>query len=270
MTKAIFITGGASGIGRAVARHFAEQGWFVGLADINEAGLAETAALLPEGMSSIHRLDVTDRSGWPKVLADFAERTGGRLDVLFNNAGIGIGGPLEDMSDPDIDRTIAVNFTGVINGIRAAFPYLRDTPDSCILNTSSAAGIYGSAGLVVYSGTKFAVRALTEGLDIEFREYGIRSRALMPGFIDTPLLDGPVTGRNLSTRDVVAEAGLEITPVEEVAKAAWEAVHGDRIHTTVGKTARRLAFAARWMPGRLRKQLGLTRQRGRLSAAEEG
>lgn len=266
--KTIFITGGASGIGRAVARHFGERGWFVGLADIDEAGLTETATQLPDGKSSIHRLDVTDRRAWPEALAEFAERTGGRLDVLFNNAGIGIGGPLEEMSDADIDRTIAVNFTGILNGIRAAFPYLRDTPDSCILNTSSAAGIYGSAGLVVYSGTKFAVRALTEGLDIEFRAHGIRGRALMPGFIDTPLLDGPVTGRNLSTRDVVAEAGLEITPVEEVAKAAWEAVHGTRIHTTVGKTARRLAFAARWMPGRLRKQLGLASRRSRPEEAE--
>lgn len=261
--KAIFITGGASGIGRAVARYFAERGWFVGLADIDAAGLAETAAMLPEDRSSTHILDVTHRSAWPKVLADFSRHTDGRLDVLFNNAGIGIGGPLEEMTDPDIDRTIAVNFTGVLNGIRAAFPYLRDTPDACILNTSSAAGIYGAAGLVVYSGTKFAVRALTEGLDIEFRDYGIRSRALMPSFIDTPLLDGPVTGRNVSTRDVVAEAGLEITPVEEVAQAAWEAVHGEKIHTTVGQTAKRLAFAARWMPGRLRKQLGLAGQRDR-------
>jgi short-subunit dehydrogenase len=138
---------------------------------------------------------------------------------------------------------------------------LRDTPESCILNTSSAAGIYGSAGLVVYSGTKFAVRALTEGLDIEFRDYGIRSRALMPSFIDTPLLDGPLIGSNSSTRETVTAVGLEITPVQEVAEAAWQAVHGDKIHTTVGKTAKRLAFAARWMPNKLRRNMGPARQR---------
>jgi NAD(P)-dependent dehydrogenase (short-subunit alcohol dehydrogenase family) len=258
-TKTIFITGGASGIGRAVAHYFGERGWFVGLADINDAGMEETAAGLPQGQFSIHRLDVTDRAQWKAAIAAFSERTGGRMDVLFNNAGIGVGGPLQEMSDEDIDRSIAINFTGVIDGTRAAFEMLRDTPDSCILTTSSAAGIYGAAGLVVYSGTKFAVRALTEGLDIEFRPYGIRSRALMPSFIETPILDGPLVGGNSSVRDMIAEAGLEITPVQEVAEAAWKAVHGDKIHTTVGKTAKKLAFAARWTPGRLRKSLGMAR-----------
>lgn len=257
--KTIFITGGASGIGRAVAHYFGAKGWFVGLADINEAGMEETAAGLPKGQFSIHRLDVTDRAQWKAAITAFSERTQGRMDVLFNNAGIGLGGPLQDMSDEDIDRSIAINFTGVISGTRAAFEMLRDTPDSCILTTSSAAGIYGAAGLVVYSGTKFAVRALTEGLDIEFKPYGIRSRALMPSFIETPILDGPLTGGNSSVRDMIASAGLEITPVQEVAEAAWQAVHGDKIHTTVGKTAKRLAFAARWMPGRLRKSLGMAR-----------
>lgn len=257
--KAIFITGGASGIGRAVAHYFGERGWFVGLADINEPGMEETAAGLPAGQFSIHRLDVTDRAQWKQVIAAFGERTGGRMDVLFNNAGIGLGGPLQEMTDDEIDRSIAINFTGVVNGTRAAFEMLRDTPDSCILNTSSAAGIYGAAGLVVYSGTKFAVRALTEGLDIEFKPYGIRSRALMPSFIETPILDGGLTGGNSSVRDMIAEAGMEITPVSAVAEAAWEAVHGERLHTTVGKTAKRLAFAARWMPGRLRKSLGMAR-----------
>ena len=257
--KSIFITGGASGIGRAVAHYFGERGWFVGLADINEPGMEETATGLPAGKFSIHRLDVTDREQWKQVIAAFSERTGGRMDVLFNNAGIGLGGPLQDMTDEDIDRSIAINFTGVVNGIRAAFDMLQNTPDSCILNTSSAAGIYGSAGLVVYSGTKFAVRALTEGLDIEFKPYGIRSRALMPSFIETPILDGGLTGGNSSVRDMIAQAGLEITPVSAVAEAAWQAVHGDKIHTTVGKTAKKLAFAARWMPGRLRKNLGMAR-----------
>lgn len=258
-TRSIFITGAASGIGRAVVQYFGERGWFVGLADINDAGMEETAVGIQQGQFSIHHLDVTDRDQWKAAIKAFGERTAGRMDVLFNNAGIGVGGPLQEMSDEDIDRTIAINFTGVIDGTRAAFEMLRDTPDSCILYTSSAAGIYGAAGLVVYSGTKFAVRALTEGLDIEFRPYGIRSRSLMPSFIETPILDGPLTGGNSSVRDMIADAGLEITPVEEVAVAAWHAVHDDRLHTPVGKTAKKLAFAARWRPNRLRKSLGMAR-----------
>jgi NADP-dependent 3-hydroxy acid dehydrogenase YdfG len=260
--KAIFITGGGSGIGRATAQHFAAQGWFVGLADLNIAGMAETAALLPAGMSSSHELDVRDRVRWPIVLADFAAASGGRMDVLFNNAGIGVGGRIADMPLAEADRVIDINFTGVVNGIHFALPLLKATPGATILSTASAAGIYGAAGLSVYSATKFAVRALTEALDIELAADGVKVRDLMPGFIDTPLLDTISPGSNRNTRETVREAGLEFTPVEQVAQAAWDAVHGTRIHTLVGPTARRLAFGARWMPGRLRNQLLGTRTLG--------
>jgi NAD(P)-dependent dehydrogenase (short-subunit alcohol dehydrogenase family) len=257
--KAIFITGGGSGIGRATAQHFAAKGWFVGLADVNTAGMEQTAALLPPGISSQHALDVRDRTAWPLVLDAFAAASGGRMDVLFNNAGIGIGGHLPDMALSDADKVIDINLTGVINGIHFAMPLLKATPGAAILSTSSAAGIYGSAGLSVYSATKFAVRALTEALDIEFAPYGIKVRDLMPSFIETPLLDGVPPGSNRTIRQTVTDAGLELTPVDQVAQAAWDAVHGSKLHTVVGKTAKRLAFGVRWMPGRLRNQLLGTR-----------
>lgn len=253
--KAIFITGGGSGIGRATARHFADKGWFVGIADVSSAGLTETAALLPAAMVSVHQLDVRDRDAWPRVLEAFAAASGGRMDVLFNNAGIGVGGRIGDMPLAEADRVIDINFTGVVNGIHFALPLLKATPGATILSTASAAGIYGSAGLSVYSATKFAVRALTEALDVELASDGIKVRDLMPGFIDTPLLDTISPGSNRNTRETVREAGLEFTPVEQVAQAAWDAVHGERLHTLVGPTAKRLAFGARWMPGRLRAQL---------------
>jgi NAD(P)-dependent dehydrogenase (short-subunit alcohol dehydrogenase family) len=253
--KAIFITGGASGLGREVARFFASKGWFVGIADINPIGMAETASMLPAGQSSIHNLDVTDRNQWRLALSEFAEKSGGRMDVLFNNAGIGSGGPIQDMADIDVDRMIAINFTGVVNGVRAGFNYLKDTPNSCILNTSSAAGIYGSAGLSIYSATKFAVRGLTEAHDIELRPFGIKSRSLMPGFIDTNILAAVQDGSNMSGKDRLQAAGVEVSPVEIIGQAAWDAVHGNKVHTTVNKTAKDLAFAARWFPNRLRKKM---------------
>lgn len=246
--KAIFITGGASGIGRAVAQNFARKGWFVGLADVNEVGLTETAALLPDGQSATYLLDVRKREQWAEVLAAFVARTG-RLDVMFNNAGVAGGGPLAQNDDAVADLTIDVNFTGVVHGARAAYPYLKATPGSCLLNTASAAGIYGAAGLSLYSATKFGVRGLTEALDMEWAEDGIKVRDLMPGFIDTPLLDAVLPGSNASAREKVRAAGLEFTPVEVVAEKAWEAVHGNRVHTPIGPTAKRLSFFARFAPG---------------------
>ena len=265
MRKAIFITGGGSGIGRAVALRFAREGWLVGLADVNAAGLAETAAQLPDGVSWTTKLDVRDRAAWDTALADFAQVSGGRLDVLFNNAGVAHGGPFGDSPQAEIDQLIDVNFRGVVNGAHAGYALLKATPGSCLLNTASAAALYGAAGLAVYSATKFAVRGLTEALDIEWSGDDIRVRDLMPGFIDTPLLTPPShAGTNQSMRESVIEAGLEFTPVEVVADTAWAAVTSPNLHHLVGKTARRVAFTARWMPGRLRK--GMTRNFGKPSA----
>lgn len=255
MPKSIFITGGASGLGREVARHFAAKGWFVGIADVNGAGMAETAAMLPAGQSSIHKLDVTDRAQWKAAIADFAKHTGGQMTVLFNNAGIGTGGPIQDMTDEDIDRMIAINLTGVISGTRAAFDLLKNTPNACVLYTSSAAGIYGSAGLSVYSATKFAVRGLAEAHDIEWRALGIKSRSLMPGFIDTNIIGNINPGSNMTGKEMLQSAGIEVSPVEIIGQAAWDAIHGNKVHTTVNKMAKQLAFAARWFPNRLRKNL---------------
>jgi NAD(P)-dependent dehydrogenase (short-subunit alcohol dehydrogenase family) len=253
--KAIFITGGASGIGQAVAKYFAAQGWRVGLADVNAAGLEATAAMLPAGMATTHLLDVRDRGRWDDVLAEFAGASGGRLDVLFNNAGIAVGGPFADTPTADIDRILDINITGVVNGAYAAHRYLKATPGSCLINTASAAGIYGSGGLALYSASKFAVRGLSEALDGEWAPEKIKVRVLMPSFIDTPLLDATSPGTNRTARESVRDAGLEFTPLEVVAKAVWDSIDGDKVHIIVGKTAKKLAFAARWMPGALRKQM---------------
>ncbi len=253
--KAIFITGGGSGIGRAIAQRFAAEGWFIGLGDIAEDGMAETAALLPEGASSTHVLDVRDRTAWDEALTAFTAQSG-RLDVLANNAGIPLGGTIEANSVAEIERCLDINLKGVIFGAQAAYPYLQKTaPGSCLLNTASAAGIYGTPGTSTYAATKAGVRSLTECLDGEWAGDGIAVRSLCPGFIDTPLLDhNPNATSNEMIRARVTRSGLEITPVADVAEAAWRAVHGDKVHTLVGKTAKRLAFGLRWTPGRLRKE----------------
>ena len=253
--KAIFITGGGSGIGQATAVFFANKGWFVGLADVNAAGLAETASLLPADQSSQHIMDVRDRAAWESALADFAVKSGGRLDILFNNAGIGSGGPLAIMTESEIERVLDINLKGVFWGAQAGFPYLRKTAGSALVSTSSAAGLYAGPGMSVYSATKFGVRAMTESLDREWAADGVKARTIMPSFIDTPLLDGVSAGSNEAIRETVRNAGLEFTPVEKVAQAVWDAAHGERVHTVVGKTARRLKWATTWAPWLLPKTL---------------
>lgn len=254
--KAIFITGGGSGIGRAIAEYFAGRGWFVGLGDIDAAGMQETQARIGNGFTFAHKFDVRDRAAWDTALEAFSMASGGRIDVLANNAGIPLGGALADNTAEEIERCLDINLKGVLFGAQAALPHLKKTaPGSCLLNTASAAGIYGTAGASVYSATKFGVRAITEALDAEWAEFGIEVRDLMPGFIDTPLLDHtPNQGSNEAIRNRVREAGLEITPALAVAQGAWDAVHGKRLHTLVGKTPRQLAFTSRWLPGLMRKR----------------
>ncbi len=264
--KAIFISGGGSGIGRAIAQKFAAEGWFVGLGDIDAAGMAETEKLIGNGFTFSHRLDVRDREAWDVALGSFAMAAGGRIDVLANNAGIPIGGSLSENSVDEIERCLDINLKGVLFGAQAALPFLQKTaPGSCLLNTASAAGIYGTGGASVYSATKFGVRGITESLDAEWAELGITVADLCPSFIDTPLLEhNPNAKTNESVRSRVQEAGLEITPVEEVAEAAWKAVHGKDLHYVVGKTAKKINFARRWMPATVRKQArGMSRPLGR-------
>lgn len=255
--RAIFITGGGSGIGRAIARHFARAGWFVGLGDVDANGMEETAALLADGAFR-HRFDVRDRAAWDEALAAFAAAAG-QIDVVANNAGVPLGGPLAELAQAEIDRTLDINLRGAIYGAQAAYPWLKaSAPDSCLLNTASAAALYGMSGQSIYGATKAGLRSLTETLDAEWGGDGIRVRSLMPSFIDTPLLQHPPNAsRNVPIRQRVEQAGLEFTPVEVVAQAAWNAVHGGKVHYVVGKTARTMRFAAKWLPGRLRKRARL-------------
>lgn len=252
--KAIFITGGGSGIGRAIAQLFVQRGWFAGIADVDEAGIAGTAALLPAGTYSTHRLDVRDPAQWEIALADFAVAAGGNIHVLANNAGVGHGGAITELSQTQINQLIDVNVHGVINGARAAHKWLKTSgPGSCLLNMASASALYGVGGMSIYSASKFAVRSISEALDTEWEDDGINVRCLMPSFIDTPLLSQPANQHsNVSKRETVKEEGMELLSPDDVAQAAWDAIHGRRLHTMVGKTARQMALVARWAPAYLR------------------
>jgi NAD(P)-dependent dehydrogenase (short-subunit alcohol dehydrogenase family) len=254
--KSIFVTGAGSGIGRATAKLFAERGWFVGLFDVNPKGLEETAAMLPEGQRISMVFDVRDRTGWARAVEAFGQATNRRMHVLFNNAGVGKGGPIEEMPGEDIDLVLDVNLKGVINGVNAALPLLRETPGARIVNTASVAGIFGAPNLAVYCATKFGVRGLTEALDVEFSRYGVRVVSLMPWFIDTAILDtAPTDGSNRRIRDRLIENKTAIYPVSMAAERAWDAAHGKEIHYMVGAEAERARFFARFFPGAMRDRI---------------
>ena len=146
--KTIFVTGAGSGIGRATAKLFADRGWFVGLFDVNPEGLEETAAMLPEGQRISMTFDVRDRAGWARAVETFGQATNRRMHVLFNNAGVGKGGLHRRNGADDIDLVLDVNLKGVINGVNAALPLLRETPGARIVNTASVAGVFGAPQLV--------------------------------------------------------------------------------------------------------------------------
>ena len=251
--KTIFVTGAASGIGRATAQFFAARGWFVGLYDVNAAGLAETQALIAADRQTSGALDVRDLGAWRTAIAQFGDQTGGKLHVLFNNAGIGRGGWFEDIDPKTSDDIIDVNLRGVVYGVYAALPLLKATPNARIVNTASAAAVYGTPRAAIYSATKFAVRGLTEALDIEFRRHGVRVTSLMPWFVDTPILDTPASGANETVRAALGDT--KIYPVTIAAERAWDAAHGDGVHYTVGGEASLTRLASQLAPGFLRRRM---------------
>ena len=225
--KSIFITGAASGMGRETAKLFAGHGWFVGAYDIDAGGLATLEAEIGVANGIFARLDVTEPAAFAAAMAAFGAATGGTLDVMFSNAGIGTGGLFDELPWEDVMRIVNINFIGVMIGIRAAVPLLKATPGSLSLVTSSSSAIFGTAGIAVYSATKHAVRGLTEALSIEFKRFGVRAADLLPGLIDTPLLGDEM-------RAMAPSEGMwRMTPARDVAEAAWAAYHGDLLHVYV-------------------------------------
>lgn len=219
MQKAIFITGAAKGIGRATAIQFAKNGWFVGAYDIDEDGVKEVARMIGNGHTHAGKLDVTDYAAFEKMVADFGKASGGRMDALFNNAGILKMGFFEEIPIKETKRQVDINIMGVVNGIYASLPLLEKTPGATIVSMSSASAIYGTPELAVYSATKFAVRAITEALDIEFRRKKIRVVDIMPSYVATDMVaEQKHRAKTLSTM------GVKLT-AENIADLVWKAVN---------------------------------------------
>jgi NAD(P)-dependent dehydrogenase (short-subunit alcohol dehydrogenase family) len=254
--KAIFITGAASGIGLATAKRFAQEDWLVGLSDIDEAGLKSALAAIGgdnAGFTVVH--DVRKADEWERALDAFVAAAGGRLDVLVNNAGICRYGYFTQQGLADFDDQIDINLRGVILGAYLGHQRLKATPGSRLINVASAASLSGSPRLAVYSATKFAVRGLSEALDIEFMRSGVRVSCIEPTVIETPLLDKAGAPGGPSFREAVSRGPGGALPAEAVAEAVWRAAHDEALHYPVGEGPARMlqeinprieATRARW------------------------
>lgn len=256
----MFITGAAAGIGRATALTFARRGFTVGGYDIDEVGLKTLADEIDRlgatgsnvagraAPAIVGHLDVTDSDEMAQRVGEFANAAGGRLDVMINNAGILRAGRFEEMDIAGHLKEIDINAKGVVNGLYAAFPYLRSTPKAVVVNLSSASAIYGQAELANYSATKFFVRGITEALDLEWERYGIRVIAMWPLYVQTAMTENLATGttESLGIRLTAQEIADAIVAATEPSKLR-RAIH--QVHFPVGSQSKVLATGSRFSPG---------------------
>ncbi len=222
--KSIFITGAASGIGKAAATLFARKGWLTGCYDMNAEGLAALETELASDNVFTAPLNVTDRGAVIAALDAFGARTGGTMDILFSNAGIDAKGAFSTLDWDTAMAVVDVNFIGGMSLIHAAHPLLKATENSLCLSTASGSAIFGTANLAVYSATKHAVKGLTEALSVEFAADGIRVADILPGIIDTGMLPSEVKAM------LPAEGPWRPLPASAVAAIAWQAYEGNRLH----------------------------------------
>ncbi|WP_448621282.1 SDR family NAD(P)-dependent oxidoreductase [Geodermatophilus sp. URMC 65] len=191
MSRVAIVTGGASGIGRALGAALVRRGDRVVLADVDGAAAEEAAERLcavGPGAATAAAVDVREADAVASLVTGTAERHG-RLDLLFNNAGIGIGGRVEELSPAHWDRAVDVNLRGVVHGVQAAYPLMVRQGHGHIVNTASLAGLLPSPGSAPYATTKWAVVGLSLSLRAEGAARGIRVSVVCPGGVDTPILD---------------------------------------------------------------------------------
>lgn len=246
------------------------------LADIDGGAaqkVADELAAGPPGRASGSELDVRDADAVQEVV----ERTAadhGHLDLMFNNAGIGIGGEVANMTRAHFDRIIDVNLRGVVNGVLAAYPVMVSQHRGHIVNTASLAGLIPSPGLAAYSMTKHAVVGLSTSLRPEAARHGVKVSVICPGVIDTPLLDRenpsdlPQVGnfRPGSGREMLERGLGKAYPPELLARDVLAGLIRNRPIIVAPHHARRAWFISRAAP--MTSIRGITRLLPRMTPKE--
>ena len=249
------ITGAGSGIGRGIALAIARRGGKLALCDVREAGLAETAALVAAlgAPCTTHRLDVADRA----AVAAFPEEVlaaHGAVHLLFNNAGVAVGGTFERVSEQDFDWLMEINFHAVVRLTRAFLPHLRSADRAWIVNLSSIYGIVAPPGQTAYCASKFAVRGFSNALRHELQSTNVGLTVVHPGGVAT----GIVRHARLPAGTDAAEAAQRIRhserllrmPPETAGEIIVKAVEREHARVLVGTDAKLMAWLERLLPVR--------------------
>jgi NADP-dependent 3-hydroxy acid dehydrogenase YdfG len=245
------VTGAASGIGRALAQHLATKGAALALADVNEAGLEETRASLSSVKTSLHVVNVADAARVAGFAQEVLEQHG-RVNLLFNNAGVALGGRFSEVTLEDMHWLFDINFWGVVHGCQAFMPILKKEPVAHIVNTSSIFGIFAPPGQTTYGAAKFAVRGFSESLRHELESSSIRLSLVHPGGIKTAIARNARFGTNANADRL--EQGLKnleksfITTPEAAAERIVRGVERDEKRILVGRDAVQVDWIQRLFP----------------------
>lgn len=251
--KVAVITGGASGIGQALARELIRQGCHLALVDVNPEALGETKQQLTAintGINiSTHTVDVTDKSQM-QALPEAVIAEHGHVDILFNNAGICIDKSFDNHSIEEWELIVNINFWGVIYGSKFFMPYLKQQPEAFIINTSSLAGFLGMPTQSSYCATKAAVRSLSESLFAEYKSQNIHVLSVHPGAIKTNLFkrtiemsDNPESSKKMF--DLVEKTAMD---ADKAAKKIIKAAMKKKQRTIIGIDARLVEISKRLLP----------------------
>ena len=255
--KVAAITGAGSGIGRALAAELARENCNLALSDLNEEGLRETVeAVQAFGVHvTSERVDVADREA-VHAWADRVAAEHGKVNLIFNNAGVALASTVEGMSYGDFEWLMGVNFWGVVHGTKAFLPHLKASGDGHIVNVSSVFGLAGIPSQSAYNSAKFAVRGFTESLrqELDMMRCGVSASSVHPGGIKTGIarssrIDSSV--RDLGINDVDSREKFEktfITSPDKAAKEILDGVRRDQRRILVGPDARVFDWMVRLLP----------------------
>jgi NAD(P)-dependent dehydrogenase (short-subunit alcohol dehydrogenase family) len=243
------ITGGAGGIGKALAEEMGARGCYLVLADINSELLEKTAAELRASGAQLDAktVDVRD-AAQVQALVDAAHQKLGRIDYVFNNAGVNVCAEIRDTTLEDWNRLIDVNLRGVIHGVHAAYPIMCEQGFGHIINTASAAGLIPAAAEGAYAATKHAVVGLSSTLRIEAASFGVKVSVVCPGLVDTPILDS-TSYVKLDPKALRKISPGKPVPPRKAAKQILRGVERNRFYIVLTATVHALWRLHRYAPG---------------------